>query len=235
MIRKMSYLIVYTVLTFSVCEKQDSMEILLHKTEKLEADILKSVDSITKYRANYEKILKEAPASELAPIACYKLGKLNEIFGHYDEAIEYYQKLLKFYPEHSGCAEGLFNIAQIQYLYLKNNDEALETYQRVVDLFPQSTAIFQSLLQLGQISCEEQYWSDAVDYFSQIINQYPEHALCDDLCFRVADISQFHLFDDRQAGQWYKHLLDQYPHSPWIQQAQTRLSELALGGDSHEK
>ena len=74
---KTVFLIVCLISILFACEKKQNIETLFHEAEKLEADILKSLDTIAKYRDNYERILIDAPESEFASVACYKLGKLK--------------------------------------------------------------------------------------------------------------------------------------------------------------
>ncbi|UCE04496.1 MAG: tetratricopeptide repeat protein [bacterium] len=234
MVRKIFPLILVILLIYSSCGKKDSIESLFHEAENLEADILKSVNTISQCRANYEKILLDAPESEFAPIACYKLGKLNEIFGHYDEALDYYRKLVSYYPENPVSADGLFNIAQINQLHLDNIEEAITAYEQLITFYPNSEKIFQALLQMGQLSCQQDEWEQAIEYFEQIVVKYPENKICDDLYFRMADILQFKIEEETKAIQMYQHLVENYPDSPWIKYAEKRLTELSEGGNKNE-
>jgi len=147
---KIILLILGIVLICTGCGKKEPIESLYRDAEKLEANILKNVNTISQCRSSYEKILLEAEDSEFAPLACYKLGKLNEIFGHYDEAIDYYKKLLSLYPEHPICADGLLSMAQIYQLHLDKNEEAMAIYQQLVTFYPDQTVSFEGYLQLGQ-------------------------------------------------------------------------------------
>ena len=226
MMRKISILMLGIVLIFSACEKKDSIESLYRKAEKMEGEILRSVNKIAQYRANYEKILLEAPESEFAPLACYKLGKLNEIYGHYEEATAYYRQLLVQYPEHQICATGLFNMAQIFQLHLNNSDEAITTYTQLAHFFPDEKASFQGLLQLGQLLSKEDKWEDAVYYFKTIVEKYPDQPICDDLYFRMGDILQHQAKDTSMALEMYQIVVKEYPNSSWVEYCQVRLAEL---------
>ncbi len=235
MVKKIYILILSIIFFFSACEKNDSIESLYRDAEKMEGDILKSVNTIAQYRSHYEKILLDAPESKFAPLACYKLGKLNEIFGHYKEAIDYYQKLLVQYPEHPICADGLLNMAQIYHLHLNKSDEAITSYTQLVSFYPEKKASFQGLVQLGQLLSEKEKWEDAVYYFQDIIEKYPDHLICVDLYFRMGDIFQYKIKDKSRATEMYQVLIEKYPNSLWVKYTQARLAVLKQGGDENEK
>jgi len=233
---RQKYLISLTVfiLFIASCEKKDKTERLFVEAQKLEAQIIQGLNTISRCKSNYEKILLEAPDSQFAPIACFKLGKLNEVFGHYDEAVEFYQKLLTVYPAHKLGAEALLNIAQINHFHLDQKDAARETYKQVIAFYPHSEEKLKALLQLGQYCSSQEDWADAVDYFRQIVSEYPEKSISDDVCFRVGDILQQQLKDSTQAREMYELLLNQFPTSPWTTYAANRLREFNQGGTSHE-
>lgn len=230
MMKKISILFMGIVFIFSACEKKDSMESLYRNAEKMEGDILKSVNAIARYRANYEKILLDAPESNLAPLACYKLAKLNEIFGHYPDAIDYYQKLLVHYPGHPICAEGLLNMAQIYHLHLNKSDEAVTTYTQLVNFYPDEKASFQGLVQLGQLLSEKEKWEDAVYYFQTIVEKYPDDKIGADLYFRMGDIFQHKLKNPAKAAEMYQSVVKKFPNSSWVKFARQRLdTDRSLG------
>ena len=228
--KKIFILMLGLVLAISACEKKDSIESLYGEAEKMERDILKSVESIAQYRANYEKILLDAPESELAPMACYKLGKLNEIFGHYEEANDYYQKLLVHYPDHPICADGLLNMAQIFQFHLDQSEEAVTAYTQLVNFYPEEKVSFQGLVQLGQLLSGEENWEDAVYYFQNIVEKYPDQTICDDLYFRMGDILQHQVKDTTKAIEMYKTIIEKFPNSSWLKYVQPRLVELKQEG-----
>lgn len=223
------------MLILSGCEKKESIESIYRDAEKMEGDILKTANSIDKYRLSYEKILLEAPESKFAPLACYKLGKLNEIFGHYQDAIDYYQKLLMLYPENPICADGLFNVAQIYHLRLNKSDEAITAYTQLVHLYSDETAAKHGLLKLGQLQSEQEHWEDAVYNFQKFVAKYHDQSICDHIYFRMGDILQHKLNEPTRANEMYKTVLEKYPNSSWVIYCQERVAELTQGGYQNEK
>lgn len=231
MIRKIVLLIVGIVLFFSGCGDNDQIVSLYQEAEKLESEVVESVETISQLRIKYETILQQAPESEFAAMSCYKLGKLNEIFGHYEEAISYYQKLLAQYPQHSIGAKGLFDMAQIYELQLDKDEEAMINFQQLVNFYPDDELAFKGLLRLGQLSSKRKQWDQAVAYFQQAVTQYPDQPADDDLYFRIGDILQHKLEDKERAREMFQSLIEKYPSSRWITYARNRLDELNQGGN----
>ncbi len=229
MARKILILILGFSLIYSACEKKDSIKSLYRDAEKMEGEILKSATTIAQYRSNCEKILLEAPESDLAPLACYKLAKLNEVFGHYEAAVEFYQKLLVQYPEHQICAEGLLNMAQIYQLHLNKNDDAITAYIQLAHFYPDEKVSSQGLMQLGQLLSEKEKWEDAVYYFQTIVEKYPDQPICADLCFRMGDILEHKIKNATRAIEMYQAVVEKHPNSSWVKFAQQRLEALQQG------
>ena len=233
--KKISILLLLVVTLILACNKSENITSAFQKAEKLEVEILKSINSIAECKANYEKILIEAPESEFAPIACYKLGKLNEIFGHYEEAIEYYQKLASLYPEHPVSGDGLFSMAQIYQLHLDKPDDAILTYNQVIGLFPGNNSVFQAQIAVAQIYCQREKWESAVKAFQQVLEKYPGDKISDDILFRIADIYSFKLKENSIAEKKYSELINNFPNSDWAKFAEKRLAQLEEGEKKNEK
>lgn len=233
--KKITLIFLFVISTIVACNKSENIKTVFHKTEKLESSILKSINSIAECRDSYEKILIEAPESEFAPIACYKLGKLNEIFGHYEDAIDFYQKLASLYPEHPVCSDGLFNIAQIYQVHLNQGEKAIFAYNQFIGLYPDNKAVLTAQIEIGQIYCQKEKWESAVNTFQQFLSKYPEEKIADDISFRIADIYSFKLKDNSTATEKYLALINNYPNSNWVNYAEERLAQLKEGEKKNEK
>ena len=200
------------------------MEQTFKEAERLESEIILSLNTISECKRNYEKVLLTDPESELAMIACFKLGKLNEVFGHYEEAIDYYRKLLTLFPAGHLGAGALLNMAQIYQLHLEEPDNAIITYKQLLHFYPESELRLTALLHLGQYRSRKEEWEKAVLYFQQIVREFPHEKVSDEICFRIADICMHKLDDRTQAHAWYHRLLENYPRSPWVEVVRKRLT-----------
>ncbi|MBN1349494.1 tetratricopeptide repeat protein [candidate division KSB1 bacterium] len=227
--------IVLAVALLFACENKDKTEMLFQEAEQRERDIVRGIDAIAQCRANYEKILLNDPTSKLAPVACLKLGKLSEIFGHYEEAIDTYRKLLSAFPEDTSCAAALLSMAKIYQSQLGERRKALELYDQLILVYPQTGAAFEGMVQRGMILTDYKKWQQAIEAFEAIIKNHPNHKICDDLAFRIADIWQIQLQDSLKAAEAYQHLIRTFPRSSWIKYSQERLTQIAQGGFTNEK
>ncbi|MBC8183722.1 tetratricopeptide repeat protein [candidate division KSB1 bacterium] len=233
--KKITILFLFAITIIVACNKSENTKTVFHKAEKLEGEILKSINSIAECKTKYEKVIRKAPESEFAPIALYKLGKLNEIFGHYEEAVEYYKKLASIYPEHQVSGEGLFNMAQIYQLHLDKPEKAILTYNQLIGLYPENKSVFQANVEVAQIYCQKEKWESAVKAFQRILDKYPEEKIVDDISFRIADIYSFKLKENSTAAEKYLELINNYPNSSWVKLAEGRLAQLKEGEKKNEK
>jgi TolA-binding protein len=232
MLKKYLLIPVILLIIFSGCEKKDPLTKMFNEAENLEAKIVQNYNSITACRMNYEKILIQAPDSPYAPVACFKLAKLNEVLGHYDDAIAYYQKLLTTYPNHRHAADGLLSMARIYQLNLNKTDDAIQTYQQFLAFYPEDPARPDAYLQQTNLLIREKNFTAAIENFKKIITEFPNSELKDDAYFRLGMLYQHQLKDSVAANSWYQLLLKDYPGSSWASFARKRLIK---GGNTNEK
>lgn len=232
MIRKYLLLPIIIIIVISGCEKRDPLQKIFNEAEVLESKIVQNYHSITTCRANYEQILIHAPESPYAPTACFKLAKLNEVLGHYDDALAYYQKLISTYPNNDFAADGLLSMAKIYQFHLNKTDDAIQTYQQFLAFYPENPACSDACLQQANLLIREEKFTAAVVKFKELINKFTNHELKDDIYFRLGTLYEHQLKDSVSAGSWYQLLLKEYPGTSWARFAQQQLSK---GGNNHEK
>lgn len=232
MLRKYLLLPVIIIIFISGCEKQDPLQKVFNKAEALETKIVQNYHSITACRENYEQILIQAPESAYAPTACFKLGKLNEVLGHYDDAIAYYQKLLSTYPDNELAADGLLSMARIYQFHLNKTDDAIQTYQQFLAFYPENPARADAYLQQTNLLIRVENYSAAVENFKKIITEFPDSKLKDDVYFRLGTLYEHHMKDSMEAASWYQLLLKDYPGSSWASFARNKLIKR---GNTNEK
>lgn len=219
------------LLSITNCNKKsDSIGQRFKEAEALESQIIESVNSIASCKENYEAILAQAPKSEYAPVACFKLGKLNQLFGHEDEAVHHYRDLLTVFPEHPLCGEALFNMAQI---YLSESDKqtlAKETFGQVLMFYPQSKNKLEVLTQLVNLYSRDKDWPNVIQFLDDIIRSFPEKSIAADAYFRMGDILQNEMNQPEEAVKMYRQLIEKCPQSSWCVFANSRIDSLNEGG-----
>jgi len=232
--KRMFTLTVVASLAIWACQIEHSTNPSFKDLEKMESKILTTVSDIETYRAGLERILTESPESDYAPRAWFKLAKLNEVFGQYEKAVEYYSNLISLFPGDSLSGYSLFNLAQIYELHLKREKKAMTTYQQLITLYPSNQSVITAHLKLGQLYCKQNDWIQSIATFQLLLKKYPKNNLCDDVQFRIADIWDHQVKNNSEALASYQSLLEMYPGSPWVAQAETRIKQLSQGGDHDE-
>jgi len=233
--KKKIFLLLAFISLFLACPKNDEIKALFHRAEAMENDILKNIATIAECKKSYEQIIIKAPDSEYAPKACYKLGKLNEIFEHYDEALDYYQKLLTVYPESPLAGEVLFAMAQIYHLHTDKWEQAISAYSQFVGLFPDAKQALHAFLNMAEIYYQKEQWEAALETYQCVLDKYPNHQICQSMVFRLADIYKFKLKNEAKAQAEYQFLMKSYPNSSWSALANQRLMPASEGEKNHEK
>jgi TolA-binding protein len=223
MLKKYLLIPVILLIIISGCEKKDPLTKMFNKAENLEAKIVQNYNSITACRMNYEKILIQAPESPYAPIACYKLAKLNEVFGHYDEALDYYRKLLSTYPDHEHAADGLLSMAKIYQFHENKIDDAIHTYQQFIAFYPENPARSEAYLQQANLLVQKKEFKAAAESYKKLFHEFPNSELNDDVCFRLGTLYEHQLKDSIEAITWYNKLVLDYSQSSWVQHTRNRL------------
>ena len=113
MVRHVIYIILIAATGFMNCNRSHSNPTSLADIEKMEATILSNISIVQQYQAALESLLAEKPSSEETAAIYFKLGKLNEVYGHYEKAVEFYQTLVCHYPQSPETSQALFNMAEI--------------------------------------------------------------------------------------------------------------------------
>jgi TolA-binding protein len=227
-------LFILILLAISGCRDRNDVEALYRETASLEARIYDCAEDIARYREKCEAILKVYPRSEYADDALYKLGMLNEIFGHYTEAVAYYEKLWTHYPEHQLSASALYHSAMIHLDHLEDDTKAAGLYLKVARCYSSNALAAEAILSLGHIASRGEQWTDAVGYYSELLEKCPEHPSCDALRFRTAEIYHYQLNQPDAARAMYETLIDTQPRSDWASQAKLQLLQISEGGEADE-
>jgi TolA-binding protein len=182
--------------------------------------------NIASFKERCETIVKDPGENGEKPIAAFYLGRLNELFGHYDEAIKQYRYLLTAFPEHTYCSESLYRIGYIDQNNIGDKTKAKEAYYQLICMYPASSFAEQALINHAQLSCEQNAWQQAMDSFNQYLTKYPASKITEDIKYRLADIMQSGIKDTVQAAVLYEQFLADYPHSSWCIFAEKKLEAI---------
>ncbi len=220
---------------FLFCQKGETPDEILERAGKLESEILRCAERISQCKSDYEKILIKFPDSDAAAVACFKLGRLNELFGHFKDAADYYRKLAQIYPESPLCDEGLFRLARLYRLNLDKPDDAIEIYQQLRHIFPASEWAAKSCLEQAEVLLTQSKPDKAIAVYREFISDYPDNGLLEDVYFRIAEIYQFKIKNSNEALKLYQKLIEEFPQDSWAELARKRVEELKKGDEKNEK
>jgi TolA-binding protein len=190
-----------------------------------------SMTQIAAFKERCEVIIKDSAQDSNKPEATYYLGRLNELFAHYEEAIKHYRYLLIAFPGDVLCSESLYRIGYIYEHHIGDITEAKTAYNQLITFYPGSTYIEKALISHAQLSCEQEEWQQAMDYFNQYVTLYPESRINEDVRYRLVEIMQYGIKDTLTAEASYRKFLVDYPQSSWRLFAEEKLEELKKSED----
>jgi TolA-binding protein len=185
-----------------------------------------SMAQIAVFKTRCEVLIKDPGQERNKPEACYYLGRLNELFGHYEEAIKHYRYVLIAFSGDVLCPESLYRIGYIYENHIGDRTEAKTAYNQLISFYPDSPLVEQAMMQYAQLACEQQEWQQAFDYFERYIDHFPESRIREDIGFRMADIMQSGIKDTVRAEALYRQLIMNYPQSSWRVFAEEKIEKI---------
>lgn len=130
-------------------------------------------------------------------------------------------------------AEERFKLAQ----YYEENDrfeEAIRRYNEIRQEFPYSSWAVEAELKVADVYYKQESYAEAALAYEKFRDQYPTHAKTDYVLFQLG-MSYFHQVPETvdrdltkapEAIQVFEDLLQSFPHSQYVSQAQEKRSEL---------
>ncbi|MBO8130862.1 MAG: tetratricopeptide repeat protein [Candidatus Marinimicrobia bacterium] len=96
----------------------------------------------------------------------------------YEESINLYRKMVRYYPEDSLTVEALFVMAGIYKNNLREMDSALAIYNRICQKYPKSPKAPNAMFMIGYIYANEiKDYEKARESYNAFLNKYPHHIL----------------------------------------------------------
>jgi tetratricopeptide (TPR) repeat protein len=183
----------------------------------------------------FENVLSSSQNEELRANALLKIADAYYSLGQYQEAIEYYTRLLSEYPESNEAIDGEYNrlltyvqageqeeyvLAAEQFLqaHLPDDPSVANTTQNSEKTFrehPQTPAV---LYQFGEFSLEQQQFEKAISLFLRLLSLYPEHELADESLYGVG-WCYFKAQQYPEAMHAFEEFLSRFPESEHVPDA----------------
>lgn len=156
-----------------------------------------------------KQVIDNAPYSEVAQKAHYKLGLLLKKLGRYKQAISYFNDLIEKYPESEWVEPARYQLA------LTSADASLES------------------------EYDQELTEEAQDQFEQFLTKHPDAELSGEVqeelkvlkskeAKKYFDIAEFYnkQNDSESAGLYYNYVINNYPNSSWSKKAEEKLKKL---------
>lgn len=127
--------------------------------------------------ANYQVVVQKWPLTPESAQAYQRLAELYTQDERYDRAIEMYENLLKYFPNHSEAPQFMRNIG-LAYLKQKNYNQARIELQKIVatpNVAPEIMA--GALYDMGETYFLEGDETRAIGFYRRMISQFPNSTL----------------------------------------------------------
>mgnify|MGYP000495343475 FL=1 len=117
----------------------------------------------------YESLLKNSPDSDVIPRVLLSLGNMHFNAERYEDAIRYYQQIVKS-PERAGdiLSYAMNNLIEA-YSSVKLYDEALKVTREFIDRFPNDENLIDKKILLGTIYTKLGYYDQAILHLQNLI------------------------------------------------------------------
>lgn len=146
------------------------------------------------WREAKEKILEfiknVKPPNELLAEANYILGLSLYNLKDYTHAVEIFQKIIKNFPEETAVVKNSeLNIAKCFY-QMQNSEEAKKTLKLISLKYADSEVAEEALILLGDYYLDEGDLDNALTYYQEIINKYPNSSKRNIAYYEIGQVYQ---------------------------------------------
>jgi len=102
-----------------------------------------------------------------------------------DNALKIFQKILRLYPDDPTVAKNSdIGIAKCQY-ELGQIKEAIKRFKLIIYKYPKTDVEFESLLWLAQFYLKSSDYTQALDFYQQLLDRFSEHAGVDQIHYEM--------------------------------------------------
>jgi outer membrane protein assembly factor BamD len=202
-------------------------------------------------RQYFKRIIDGFPQSEYGPSA--RIATADSYFfqegaANYVLAISQYRDFVTLFPQHPKSDYAQFQIAEAYFKQRNGPDRdptptmhALEEYNRLLDLYPSSpyvekarpriTATRQGLARgdflVGYFyQRTRKVYRAAVKRYEDVLDQYPDYEGADEVLYRLSQCLVY-MARSAEALPRLQQLRDTYPSSPWVDDANRLITEIA--------
>ena len=144
-----------------------------------------------------------------------------------------FQRLIEQYPDSPLAAEAAL-VRGKSLERLGKPDAAMAMYHLVIDRHETAEQLPAALLAAGLLHDQLQQQSDAIQLFSRLLKEYPDHKKTDLVVYKIAWLYR-DLGDDAQADARFQQIHDAHPQSHYWPDASYRLAERAVAAKRYDQ
>lgn len=121
----------------------------------------------------------------------------------------------------------LERFAHADLLLFQNKDEQAEKIlDSIATYFPEHPLQDDILMQQAAIAKKHRKYEEAISYLKEIHSKHAKDVLADDALYKIAQIYEQNLKNNKEAGEYYSQLVIEYPGSTFVQLARKKIKEL---------
>ena len=170
-----------------------------------------------------ERFLKNlSRPSEFTPEANYVLALSYLNLKEPEDALKYFQKILRLYPNAIDIAKNAdIGIAKCQF-ELGQGTEAVKRFKMIVFKYPKTDTQFEALLWLAQYYLKNADADSAIEYYESIVEAFPDSPQIDQIHYELGQAYEIQGLSDKA--------LEQYKAIPASDDAFQGKTKLAIAG-----
>jgi len=192
--------------------------------------------------AEWRKLIKRFPSSELASEAQYHIGLALQASSRHYEAFLAYQKVLDDYPKTRRVKEVIEKEYQIANLFYtaqtgggrsSAKEKAVEIFRKVVEGAPYGEHADIAQYKIGLYYMESGRYQEAIGAFDRIVDGYPNSDLLDDARFQIAGClykcalkAEYDQEGIEKAINEFEDFIQNFPDSNMVLQAKEMIARL---------
>ncbi len=167
-----------------------------------QAQSFEEAGDISKAIAAHRKLIRQYPASSIAPDAQYRIAQLLETQSDYYKAFKEYEKVIANYPSYKKYNEILEREYQIGNLYLSGEkikflgiamlpavDKSIEIFESIVRTAPYSSIASRAQFNVGEAYRKVKRYGEAIPEYQKVVENYPESDLAGEARYQIGQCS----------------------------------------------
>ncbi len=230
---------------FSGCAALDPKPAPPDQMLKDAIDMIKA-DNLSDAIEHLNSLLQEYPDSPERVEAQILLADSHYSLKQYPEAKFHFQRFLELYPVHRKAAHALYFMGMCDYMVMDISTrdqtfakDALKSFERLIQEHPNSSyaergrarkaeclrSLAQNQLEIGKYYFRTSSYQAAINRLKRVLVQYPDQGFNAEVIFLIGE-SYYNEESFSKAREYFMQLVDEYPRSPFVQEARARLRKI---------